>query len=230
MEISTEIRWFFPDKMPDLVQSWFFQTPRFGDTLTVNDGDERIDLYLLTEGRIDISPKLREGKLEIKVRNQVEEFADPTGFYSGLIERWEKWEWQYTDTDKKEDEFEDKLDKLIATSFKKNTLDNKRFNVWKNRFQRKFTIDSSGTVIPAGQDFIDEGFQAEVTELKVNDEDWWTMAFEIVENPKSPMKDPISKLKSSINWIFEGKEYDGQPIKSQSSFSYPEWLNSIKMA
>ena len=229
METSTEIRWFFSAKVPDLEQKWFFETPRFGDALTEDNGDERIDLYLLTEGRNDISPKLREGKLEIKVRNQVENFADPTGFYSGSIERWEKWEWKYTDTKKKDDEFEDKLDKLIVASFQKNTPDNNRFSVWKNRFQRKFTIDSNGSIIPARQKYIDEGFQAEVTELKVNNEDWWTLAFEIVENPKRPMKDPISKLKSAINWIFEGKEYDGSPIKSQSSFSYPEWLKSIKM-
>ena len=83
MEISTEIRWFFSGKVPGFVQSWFLGTSRFGDALTEYNGDERIDLYLLADGRIDISPKLREGKLEIKVRNQAEEFTDSSGFYSG---------------------------------------------------------------------------------------------------------------------------------------------------
>jgi hypothetical protein len=225
MEITTEIRWFFQGKIQNVVISWFAETQRFGDPLTGMDGDEREDLYLLMGNNVHVSPKLREGKLEIKVRGQTEEFADPQGQNSGVIERWKKWEWKYADTKKKDDAFEKTLDKLIVASFLKNTPDDSRLNVWKRRFQRKFTLDSNGTIMPTGQASIDEGFRAEVTELKVNDEAWWTIAFEVVENPNKPMKDPIMKLRQGINWIFKAREYKGPLLEPENSYSYPAWLN-----
>ncbi len=179
---------------------------------------------MLTEGNIDISPKLREGKLEIKFREQTEDFADETSKSFGLIERWNKWEWKYADVDKKKDEARVSNDDPVVAAFMKNTKKDWYSNVTKVRWQRKFEFDNAGNIRPATKKFIKEGFKGEVTELKVNDEVWWTIAFEIVEDPNDPMKDPIQKLRQGLAWIFEGKDYDWTTLKAESSYSYPAWL------
>ena len=227
MEKSTEIRWFFKGQIPGPVKDWFCKKSRLGEALTAKDKDEREDLYLLAEENINVSPKLREGKLEIKIRAETDMLTDPTVNSTGLIERWSKWEWRYTKSDKEKDRDELEINDRVIAGFVKNSSKDKCVNVGKVRWQRTFQFDNTGDIKPVSEGRIDEGFKGEVTQLKVKSEDWWTMAFEILENPKKPMADRIQKLKQSIAWFFKGKAYEGPPLESNRSYSYPQWIQNL---
>jgi len=53
----------------------------------------REDIYLLTPGNSDIGAKLREGKFEIKLLKDQQEFIDLAGGVSSKSEVWHKWKW-----------------------------------------------------------------------------------------------------------------------------------------
>ena len=75
-QVTLEVRWFFPGTIPEPgVKDWFLHTPRFGAELTDEHGKAREDIYLLTPGTTAMGPKLREGRFEIKLNQDRQEFA-----------------------------------------------------------------------------------------------------------------------------------------------------------
>ena len=89
-------------------------------------GKKREDLYLLTPGNTGIGPKLREGKLEIKLLQGCQETTEPVISASAKSEIWHKWKGPYAKGKK-----DKKIDKLITKSILAGTQEKLRVTVWK---------------------------------------------------------------------------------------------------
>lgn len=82
---TSELRWFAPGHVPQLVVDWFTA----GGTQGVFE--ERADRYRL-DGRVDVGVKRRFGhRLELKQRRAAGASAALTPALSGLAEEWRRW-------------------------------------------------------------------------------------------------------------------------------------------
>ena len=215
-QVTLEIRWFFPETVSAAgVQDWFLHNPRLGPALTEEQGETRVDLYLLTPGNTQIGPKLRGGRFEIKVRQNHQEIIDLNGSVSGKAEIWHKWKWPYARA-KKDKEIND----LVISSFLARTSENLRATVWKKRWQRKFKADHPEelTPVPMGQKGLSCWISAEFTGIKIKGTPWWTLALEIY----GTSEEPFTFLRECLHWFL--RDYAGPSLTVANSYSYPEWL------
>lgn len=221
IERSTEVRWFFEGPISKEVKYWFTDNARLGDPLTDNEGEEREDLYLIAAGGPEVSPKLRGGKLEIKLCDSSEDILGPEGKSIGKGEHWKKWnKWKYSDL---KEESGKKLNEIVIQGFVEKTPMELRFNVWKKRWRHKFEVLENGELQPVSKKRKDLpfGILAELTELKVNGKQWWTTAFEVFGEPEEPM----AILQRAVTWLL--MDYPGPSLEVDNSYSYPEWLSTL---
>ncbi len=224
IEKSTEVRWFFQKTLPREVYTWFMDKSHLGETLLDVDGDEREDLYLLATGSPNLSPKLREGKFEIKFKDPKGELPLSDGKFSGKGEDWTKWKWRYADVKDKKGEFDKAFATRVLEAFLGKTDETFRHKVWKKRWIRKFKVNSNGELEPVSKgDRVEDpyGIQSEVTQLKIDEQEWWTIAAEIFGDYKD-LKNPMEFLNQSVHWILQ--DYSGPALKNENSYSYPELL------
>lgn len=137
----------------------------------------------------------------------------------GRGENWRKWEWKYQDKGEADQKKEDPFVLHFLTA----TPEELRFLVWKNRRQRKFRITERGRLesIPLKKKDLPFGILAELTELKMSKEQWWTIAFEVFGDIDNPME----ILQQGVNEII--KEYPGSALEVHNSYSYPEWISRL---
>lgn len=220
IERSTEIRWFFKGAIPDEVNQWFNNHTDLGDPLTEKDSEEREDLYLVGSEAINLSPKLRQGKLEIKLFENSKEILGLNGTALGRGENWKKWKWKYL----KKKGSEHKAVDHVVPLFLEATPKELRVNVWKNRRQRKFNITTEGKLepVPMSKKDLPFGILVELAVLNVNGEQWYTIGFDVFGDPNQPM----DILQQGVNWIIS-TDYPGPPLKIDSSYSYPEWISTL---
>jgi hypothetical protein len=214
-EITVEIRWFFPG-VPEIgVKNWFLDNPRFGEALTETQGPIRSDLYLLAGGNTGIGRKLREGSFEIKLMQHQEEIIAAGGAVRGRGEIWHKWKWAYARAKK-----DNKTDELVIASFMASTAKNLRVMVRKKRWQRVFSPigTAESAMVPGSPKEPSCWIQAELTELRVEEAPWWTLALEVYGNPE----EPLAFLRQNLQWFLE--DYGGPALHIDNSYSYPEWL------
>ena len=88
-----EIRWFFKGTLSEDVKKWFSTEPSFGEHIKK---EKRSDIYFSTKDAAHISPKLREGKLEIKYLDSKTSFSVCEGEISGIAENWPKEKWAFS--------------------------------------------------------------------------------------------------------------------------------------
>ena len=72
MQVTDEIRWFFPGAIPAGVLGWF------RDGAPIAPAPKRTDIYLPLPERLALSVKLREGRLEIKTQAGTAPSPTPT--------------------------------------------------------------------------------------------------------------------------------------------------------
>lgn len=220
---STEIRWFFPGRVPAEVQGWFSKQSRLGDPIKEGENrkracEERPDLYLIASEAPHLGVKLREGKLEIKLLIESKPQKSSSNKPLGNAETWRKWGWKYA-KDLRQDKAEREFDDRVAAAFISKTPEEQRLEVLKKRCQRKFEFSPSGPPKPVSPGAkVAAGIAAEVTELKVADKDWWTMAIEVV----GEVREPFGALQDSVLWLLE--DYPGPALDVTSSYSYPHWV------
>jgi len=213
MENTIEVRWFVEGIPPATVQNWFkFECP--GKLLT-EEPVIREDLYAyqtwagvrkLRLLKPDISKmeeinlKLREGNLELKLRQQklgTEQFSNSnkSARWEGNIEHWCKW----TEEDLGQKYF--LTDALIS--------DNPSIPVLKQRRQR-----------------IDHSVKSELTWLTIDNEHWWSVAFEMVADGNQ--KQQVNSFKQAVDRA--NKDYYGPPLSLENSYGYGHWLkNSVNL-
>ena len=140
--------------------------------------------------------KWREGRLEIKSRKNIEAHIKDI---PGVIERWEKTGYS---------EVEEKSRKIIEVD--------------KRRRQRRY-VYHKGKIVNTSDAFIQSnGCAAELTQLKVYGETFWTFSFEAfgdIEKQTCSLTDTFFFFLSELG----EKDFPGK-LTVDSSLSYPEWL------
>ena len=203
MLTTTELRWFKLGTLPKEIFQWF-QQDQLGD---LAPPEEREDVYLYTPGCEYMGIKLRQGRLEIKWRkaelgnlrfgNQVE----------GKVEKWGKWLCE--DPTQQSFQPQDVVEKLWVS-------------VKKARVQRKYQVISGESIVAvSANQSIEQGCNVEITQLSVNGNNWWSLAFEAFGED-----DYLSdNLKAVASDVF--KNYQGFQLQFQDSFAYPSWLSLV---
>lgn len=205
-----EIRWFYPGSIDAKVAEWFTNQSYFQGNMST---EERTELYLIT-GNESVSPKFRGGKarLELKYRTGHKDFVACDNNLSGRIESWEKWEWDYSEDKQQE----------IKDAFLETSKGEPRVEVYKKRKQRKFKIAEDGAIQPVDmEERLDTGCVLEITELRVNGQDWWTLAFDVFSENGSA----VEVFRKSVCQILQ--DYPIDLPQGKDSYAYPAWLAKI---
>ncbi|TVL99778.1 MAG: hypothetical protein CV087_16710 [Candidatus Brocadia sp. WS118] len=210
-ENGFEIRWFYQGRLDAKVSEWFNNQSHFQGNAST---EERTELYLITTGNESISPKFRGGKarLELKSRTGQKDFISCDNTLSGRIESWQKWEWGFLEDKQQE----------VRNAFLETSKGKPRVEVYKKRQQRKFKIAEDGSTQAVDmEERLDTGCLLEITELKVNGEDWWTLAFDVF----SDQGNAVELFRKSICQILQ--DYPVKLPEVKDSYAYPAWLAKI---
>lgn len=169
METTLEVRWFFQGTLPSEVQRWF-ERECPGNPLA--DKEIRTDRYAVVKDtswfkdlasdvdREGVNLKLRQGNLELKLRQQSSIYRfqplDQSSIFDGRVEQWCKLS-------------PEELPESVPDSLSHSAS---WISVKKEREQK-----------------IERGVEIELTSLDLGGESWWTIAFEMpLTNPKEPQE------------------------------------------
>ncbi|KJH70856.1 hypothetical protein [Aliterella atlantica] len=182
MLISTELRWFYPGKLPEDIFAWF-NSGNLGQT-----PEQREDIYLFVAPDCDyMGVKLRQGRLEVKWRKAELGTISFGNLVAGKLEKWSKW----LCADETEESFQPQS--VVTKS--------EWLRVKKVRWQRT-----------------QRDCSVEITQLEINGNTWWSLAFEAVGKEQ----DAIANLQSVGSKIFQ--DYNLHQLQVEDSFAYPSWL------
>lgn len=206
MLTTNEMRWFYPGTLPGEIQDWFV-----GDTLGkyVTLPEKREDIYLYLPQCKYMGIKLREKRLEIKLRKAelgVVSFGDRN---HGKAEKWIKWSC--------EDPANESLISPDAMA-KAPWLRVEKLR-WQHKYQ--FSQDIPLKTVPIDQP-IPQGCNVEITQLNVINQVWWSIAFEAFSQGGKILEN----LKNVANFVF--LSYPGTDLQTENSYAYPKWLSLIK--
>jgi hypothetical protein len=196
---STEIRWFFEGNMP-------FNIIKILEETSLDISENRTDRYLLVHGCGSIGIKIRNSRLEIEQRRDVQPYNISKLNISGNIERWERWEWN---------------DKTACIEIGR-LADRDDLNPWikvdKKRWQKKFNIRDSD-LIPVPLQELQADFTMEVTKLKLNRKSWWTIGFASFTQRDLSFFDQLIETCPILQFKID--------LKKEWSFGYPHWLSQV---
>lgn len=195
IDLTTEVRWFFDDRLPPEVLSWF-----------TNDGvgfaEDRSDTYRL-DGQVDIGLKRRARRtLELKLRLQPPERYVGDHGLEGRLETWQRWS---------------PADGHIYLNSNMIWVD-----IDKHVFKRRF--DPSGQEVPLSKEnraTTGEGCDVEIATLSVCGRRAWTFAFAAFGEPDSHRH----HLEASWEALVGGRSRPSRlRLDGDNSFGYPEWM------
>jgi hypothetical protein len=202
MTKSCELRWFYPGRIPDQIDSWFKQN-------CLSDGlkspEEREDVYLYTPGCDYIGIKLRQGRLEVKWRQAELGILRFGEYLEGKAERWAKW----------------MCEDSTQQSFQPATvLGNPIWvRVQKVRYAQLYQVETVPQPV-SRTEYVENGCNVELTHLVIHQTPCWTLAFEAF-GEDSRLQD---NLQSVGNLVFS--TYRGSHLQQSHSYAYPAWLDT----
>ncbi|MBD1939192.1 hypothetical protein H6F73_18060 [Microcoleus sp. FACHB-68] len=203
MFATAELRWFYQGILPNEMINWF-QSERAGAQLELPE--EREDLYLYAAGCEYLNIKLREERLEVKWRQAELGELSFGNAGEGKAEKWVKWICEAPPA------------QSLITAVPMETGEWMR--VKKSRMQRQYQVLSDESIISVPMDAeINQGCTVELTQLNVNGEAWWSLAFEAFGEDENL----ITPLHEVVEWV--AKTYRGLPVQTASSYGYPKWLS-----
>ena len=198
---STELRWFYPGKLPEAIFTWF-STESLGKAL--EPPEKREDIYLYIASDCDyMGIKLRQGQLEIKWRKAELGIVNIVKGVEGKLESWDKW-----------------CEDSTAQNFQPQSVRDKSHwvRVSKIRQQRKYQVLGQNVVQDVPLDAsIDQGCNVELTQLGIGGNDWWSIALEA-------FGDSTDNLHLVANKVFQ--DYNALVLQANNSFAYPSWLTT----
>lgn len=196
---STELRWFYPGKLPEAISAWF-KVQHLGTAL--EPPEKREDIYLYVAADCDyMGIKLRQGRLKIKWRKAELGIVNIAKGVEGKLESWDKWLCE--DSQAKNFQPQSVIDKSHWVK------------VSKLRQQRKYQVLAQ-KVQPVPLDAtIDQGCNVELTQLTVNGNNWWSIALEAFGAS-------TDNLPVVANKVFS--HYSASSLQAKDSFAYPRWL------
>lgn len=201
VQISAEIRWFWPVKCPDGVEIWF----RSGPT-PPGGGNAREDEYLYEPKQTELGLKRRGEKPGVEAKGLVTVLPQPSDMipFVGPIEIWCKWPLLTL-----------KLSDVSIVTTKK------------IRWLRKFdTGGGEPTEIPVGEDEAPTdrrclpklGCNVELTLVEVGDHLWWTLGFEAFGE--------LASVERSLRNTLSAMAARRPPsLGSGELLNYPAWLS-----
>jgi len=196
---STEIRWFFEDKIP-------IHVTKILEEASLDISENRTDYYLLVHGCDNIGIKIRNSRLEIKRRRDVQPYGISKLNISGNIERWERWGWN---------------DKIVYNEIEQ-LIDKDDKNTWmevdKKRWQKKFNVRDNDLITVHSQELYSD-FAMEITELKLNGKSWWTVGFDSFTEQDRSFFDRLIETCPILQFKID--------FKKEWSFGYPRWISQV---
>lgn len=209
--LPMELRWFGKGVIPKEVANWFLHLPTgFPPYHEPQRTDQYLSLSHCDEcDRLGI--KIREERLEIKYRQNSFSFIHKNTQLKGVIEDWLKWGWS-----------DSKVNISIAEYFKKNPTKD-WISVEKKRQQRWFKVSANQSSIPQTQEQrLNANCAIEVTNIKVMNQVWWTLAFDVFEKWLKAEK-ILLKLLGEINIGRIANQ-----LNPELSIGYPGWLQKLQ--
>ncbi len=198
---STELRWFYPGKLPEAVSAWF-RAEYLGKVL--EPPEKREDIYLYIASDCDyMGIKLRQGRLEIKWRKAELGIVSIAPKVEGKLEAWDKWA----------------CEDSTAKNFQPQSVIDKSHwvKVSKVRQQRKYQVLEQMVQDVPLNTTLDQGCNVELTQLSIGSNDWWSIALEAFGASTDNLHVVATK-------VFQ--HYDLSSLQAKDSFAYPRWLTT----
>ncbi|HEX9189775.1 MAG TPA: hypothetical protein VGB87_22055 [Vicinamibacteria bacterium] len=200
--VSLELRWFLPDGLPPEVGRWFEED--LPET-EMGSPDRRTDTYLFIPGQETLGVKLREGRIEIKWREESRPFE--AHGVSGQVERWLKWSW------------EDAKGPAPAQIGPWAVPDGPWVDVGKTRLQRKYAWSDGRFVAAPAKAILPIGAAVEIAPLELRGRKHGTVLIEAFA--------PEPRAQEDLLWraahVLLGRYPSPRPGIDRS-FGYPRWL------
>lgn len=202
MLTTYELRWFYPGTIPQDIELWFEQNCLIEQ---LQPPEEREDLYLYSPRCDFLGIKLRQGQLEVKWRKAELGIVRFGEFVEGKAEKWGKW----LCCDATEESFQPNL--VLG--------DPSWVSVQKVRFSQLYQILSEFPPQPvSAHEDIDNGCTVELTHLIIQENAWWSLAFEAFGEDARLMEN----LQVTADRVF--KSYSVSKLLALNSYAYPSWL------
>ncbi len=195
---SIELRWFFNGAIPKNVAKFCILS--FKCKI-----EYRTDYYLQLKNCNYLGIKLRDKRLEIKWRKNNNDIIKLLNQHiSGNIESWVRWEW--TDGTSYND----------IIKFVDMHIDSPYIKVDKKRSQKKFNVKNT-MLEEIHFDQCNFDCAMEVTELKINNQLWWSVGFDIFKGEDKTLFEVMIKDHFMQNLSVK--------LDVENSYSYPEWIS-----
>lgn len=195
-----EVRWFYRDQIPPEVEAWFQQGAG-----RVERHPWREDHYLRLPDSDALGVKLREGRLEVKLRVQEHGVVRLHEHVSGRVEHWRKWSFQLA-----AQRSALSLIAVPAASW---------IPVRKERILRTYQVTSEGRTVPVvTPQALHQACEAELTQVRVVGQDWWTLAFEAFGD-ESALQERLIRVARRVFATGEPPRLD-----APASRGYAAWL------
>ncbi len=198
---TAEVRWFYQGVSPAEVLAWFQRGERQPERQP-----RRVDYYLHLVEDDSLGIKLREGRIEVKVRLQQQGIVRFHERVAGLVEHWRKWSFQLAQAD-------DTLTGLLtpASSWIAVKKERQLYTVQLTAHKRIVTLSAEDN--PA------EGCNLELTSIEVGGKQWWSLGFEAFGDELT--------IGENLRLVAETILTDdsGPPaLGAEHSYGYPKWL------
>lgn len=199
MLTTNELRWFSQGTIPPEMEAWFPQNC---------SPQKREDLYLYAPGCDYLGIKLRHERLEVKWRKAEMGVLRFGEFVEGKAEKWAKW----LCSDSTGESFQPATLRSNSTWVK----------VEKVRRLQSYQILPDSSIQPVvDNDSMDNGCSVEITQLLIQEQNWWSVAFEAIGEDTHLLEN--LRLTASCLFI----NYRGAQVIAANSYSYPHWLEVV---
>jgi hypothetical protein len=200
---SAEVRWFLREEsgLANRLWNWFAEGKEIASRI-------QTDSYLLFPGCESIGVKLREGRFEIKAIRGASETVHYGPDITGRADTWVKWSHKQEGVDSWIKALGEEPEGWIQ--------------VKKERWIRKFSLDTEKTEEAKPNEWPDEGCNAELTAVQAGGSNWWTIAFEAFGTANT--------VRNNLHLVAEHfflQNVPPIPLYSTNSCSYPVWLHTV---
>jgi hypothetical protein len=194
---SLEVRWIFPGQLDTEMAEWFAGPTSATET--------REDAYLLAPHLDGLSVKIRaDSALEVKVFGGSPGILDLPGRARGRMQHWQKW----------------------SFPFRPLSLNGRAPDGWKRvRKQRRigqFSLTGGRITARAAGPADDARCAVELTEVRVHDQDWWSLGLEATGRAELLR----AGLEATAAFVFTHALPGGVELRTDDSASYAEWLRA----
>jgi len=194
---SLEVRWILPGRLDTALAAWF--------EASVFLMESREDAYLLRPDLGALSVKVRGGRaLEVKAFLGSPGILDLPGRARGRMQYWQKW----------------------SFPLRSHRPDVGEADAWgrvgKQRRIIRFSL-AGGRVACAGESADEAQCAVELTELRMQHRDWWSIGLEAT-GPAGLLR---AALEAAAALVFTQAPQSGVKLRMADSMSYAEWLRAF---